>query len=377
MLKRCMERRFALGLMGRVAAVAVGSGMMLGACIAMVSASPFHGLPLGHNNFVATIYGGVEQADIDLHDAARAKDIPLRVYYPETGTACPVIVFSHGAGGSRSVAPDLLGFWAAAGYVVVAPTHEDSAELQHRRGEAVAMDGILRSMASPETQLRRVQDDRFIVDSLNELELLVPELAGRIDYARVGIGGHSAGAMTTMLLAGARPQASSGPRSALADVELRDERFTCALVLSGRGVGGSLTEESFGSILVPLMVMTGSLDWSEKTRQTAESRQDPYRYSPAGGKYLVFIEGAAHTSFTGRAISREEGINARWVERYLGGPEFTEIEQHDQQAIFSWVQQASLAFWDAHLKGDAVALEYLQGQGIAELGAGVITYERK
>src|SRR5271168_4571650 len=41
-----------------------------------------------------------EVSDIMLHDARRNKDLHLRAFYPEAPGHYPVIVFSHGAGGS-------------------------------------------------------------------------------------------------------------------------------------------------------------------------------------------------------------------------------------------------------------------------------------
>jgi predicted dienelactone hydrolase len=39
--------------------------------------------------------------DFTIRDEARRRDIPVRVYLPAGKTAAPVVVFSHGLGGSR------------------------------------------------------------------------------------------------------------------------------------------------------------------------------------------------------------------------------------------------------------------------------------
>ena len=44
-----------------------------------------------------------------LHDAARNKDVPLKIYYPEGAGPFPVIVFSHGLYGSKDA------YWASTG----------------------------------------------------------------------------------------------------------------------------------------------------------------------------------------------------------------------------------------------------------------------
>ena len=54
-----------------------------------------------------------------LHDDARARDIPLRLYLPpESADPAPLVLFSHGFGES-AISYEYLGrYWAARGYVV-------------------------------------------------------------------------------------------------------------------------------------------------------------------------------------------------------------------------------------------------------------------
>jgi predicted dienelactone hydrolase len=49
----------------------------------------------------------------------------------------PVIVFSHGAGGSGQNYFPLTHYWATHGYVIIQPTHNDSIALRRERGDAV------------------------------------------------------------------------------------------------------------------------------------------------------------------------------------------------------------------------------------------------
>ena len=39
--------------------------------------------------------------DLTMRDAARQRDIPIRVFLPASTAAAPVVLFSHGLGGSR------------------------------------------------------------------------------------------------------------------------------------------------------------------------------------------------------------------------------------------------------------------------------------
>lgn len=82
------------------------------------------------------------------------------------------------------------------------------------------------------------------------------------------------------------------------------------------------------NLKLPMMTMTRSLD-KGAGGQGPEWKQELFKFCPAGGKYLVFIEGANHVSFGGNG-SRDAGITDA-------------------------VKRSTLAFWDAYLKDDDAA----------------------
>src|SRR5436305_11540107 len=60
-------------------------------------------------------------------DTARKRPVPVKIYSPEKGPGpFPVIVFSHGLGGSRETYEYLGRHWASHGYVVAHVQHEGS-----------------------------------------------------------------------------------------------------------------------------------------------------------------------------------------------------------------------------------------------------------
>ena len=59
----------------------------------------------------------------------RGDDLTVRVSAPVSGSGLPVVVFSHGFGGSLDKYAPLADFWAANGFVVLQPTHLDSRTL--------------------------------------------------------------------------------------------------------------------------------------------------------------------------------------------------------------------------------------------------------
>ena len=52
-------------------------------------------------------------------DTNREREIPVRLYLPAATNAAPVVLFSHGMGGSRAGSAYLGRQWAARGYVAV------------------------------------------------------------------------------------------------------------------------------------------------------------------------------------------------------------------------------------------------------------------
>jgi predicted dienelactone hydrolase len=268
--------------------------------------------------------------NITLHDAKRRKELPVAVCYPKEAGRYPVIVFSHGAGGSGPRVLALPKFWASHGYVVLVPTHADSLSLQRRQPAADAKDrlqGIVRrAVTDSALWLERAGDVSFLLDSFADLEAKALGLNGKLDPARVGVGGHSLGAFTAQVIGGATIDVGGEKGKSLAD-----PRVKAVVMLSGQGAGQmGLTDKSWEKLTLPMLTATGSKDRGAGG-QGPEWRKEPFEKSPAGDKYHLFIEGASHFSFTGPA----------------GG------------AIFGAVEQATLHFWDAYLKGDAQAKAWL------------------
>jgi predicted dienelactone hydrolase len=83
-------------------------------------------------------------------------------------------------------------YFAAKGFVVIQPTHQNS--------RALALPSSL-----PEAPLfwsSRATDVKFILDHLDEIISTVPGLTGRVDKANAAVIGHSMGGHTVAMLAG-------------------------------------------------------------------------------------------------------------------------------------------------------------------------------
>src|SRR5215831_5240706 len=308
--------------------------------------------------------------DATIHDTRRNKDLPIRVIAPKSGGPFPIIVFSHGAGGSGKNYFALTGFWASHGYVVIQPTHNDSLALRREKGDdgpANARELIEEYRFNYDDWINRVRDVTFVIDSLTELQRRFPELKSKLDRDRIGVGGHSYGAFTTQMIGGVTVDIPGQPK----DQSFSDARPRALLLLSPQGKNqNGLTESSWKTFTRPMMLMSGTND-SGVMGQLANWRKDPFTYAPPSDKYLVWIEGAFHMSFTGALA---ESQTAQGPRRGL----ISQLAQGtDQKAVFDYVKVASVAFWDAYLKDDAKAKAYLKSDTLVRYSNKAVSVDRK
>jgi predicted dienelactone hydrolase len=270
-------------------------------------------------------------------DPGRNRLVPVKVYSPVTGKGpFPVIVFSHGLGGSREGYKYLGSHWASHGYVSVHINHlgSDTAVLT-KSGRP--MRELRRAATDPGIALERPLDVRFVLDQLEKMNQGGSPLAHRLDLQRVGMAGHSFGAWTTLVVAG---QNLGRER---AEASLADPRVKAAIAMSAPVPRKRENfDRAYGGIHIPILHMTGTRDDSPLGETKAAERRVPYDHIHGADQYLVTFQGGDHMIFSGRLTgSREKD------------PLFQDL-----------IRQGTVAFWDAYLKGDAEAKAWLaQGYG--------------
>lgn len=285
-----------------------------------------------------------QSTNITLRDEARAKDLPVRVTLPEGEGPFPVVLFSHGLLGSRDNYRPLASHWASHGYAVIQPTHEDSlketrsASLDERTGE-------WRSRAG---------DMLFLLDQFAEIASKVKVDAKAFDARRICVAGHSFGAHTSILLAGANIRTGLARRE-----KLTDPRISCAIWLSPQGTGFLLDAEAFGAVTMPLLALTGSEDTSpvQPTLKASDRRRGFDLVAGDGNTWLVWVEGLYHGM--GGIAAGGDGRDARY--QGSGGP---------NEAHVRIVKAATTAFLDGHLRDSADARAWLTGPGLAAMSDG-------
>ncbi len=274
--------------------------------------------------------------DVSFHDATRNRDIPLRIYLPTNTTPEPVILFSHGLGGSRTGSAFLGEHWAARGYVAVFVQHPGSDDSVWKEARPLERMQAMKQAASLSNFLLRVKDIPAVLDQLAIWNTdRISQLSGRLDLKKVGMSGHSFGAVTT--------EAVSGEASPTGTQQFTDPRIKAAIAFSPSIPKAGSPEKAFGSVKIPWMLMTGTKDVAPIGDTDVAARLKVYPALHGAPKYEVVLDGAEHSVFTDRA---------------LPGDHAPRNPNHHRVIL-----ALSTAFWDACLRGDAGAQAWLNGSG--------------
>ncbi|WP_181808810.1 alpha/beta hydrolase family protein [Streptomyces shenzhenensis] len=235
---------------------------------------------------------------VTLSVPGRPVDLQVRVSAPATGTGLPVVLLSHGHGGSNNLSSlngyaPLANLWAAAGFAVVQPTHLSSRTLSRQLAGAPGAPLFWRS---------RAEDMSHILDRLDEIENTVPQLVGRLDHDRIAVAGHSLGGHTASLLLGAR---ITDPDTGT-EADLSEPRIKAGVLLAAPGRGGDVLNgwmagqvpffhtTDFSTMTTPTLVVAGDKDDSPHfTDIGPDWHADPYHLAPAP-KTLLTLFGAEH-----------------------------------------------------------------------------------
>lgn len=269
-----------------------------------------------------------------------ARSVPYKIYHPEGAdlTNSPIILWSHGFGGNRDGASFLSRYLAGQGYTLVHITHlgTDSSLWEGKPGHP--WDILRNAKITRETTVNRMLDIPFVLDQLPIWAKENPEIGNIMDFSKIGMSGHSFGAMTTQTMAGMKFPTLSDELTLL-----RDERLTCGIAYSPVPID-HLTDaphsEVYGSINIPLFHMTGTQDESPLEGYGYEHRFLVRDHANHPEQYTQVLEGGDHMVYN--------GTRGKLANNPLR-------EQHEEEII-----HASHAFWDAYLKDDESALQWLK-----------------
>ena len=300
--------------------------------------------------FSATGPFAVERSDATWRDGVRERDVPVRIYAPRVidrnaaaNTRFPVSLFSHGLGGSREGGKLWSEHWATHGYVVIAMQHAGSDESLWNGSSHRDRTRAMKSAMTLNNAGLRIGDVRFVIDEVIRRALAGEAAFARADAKRIGMSGHSFGSQTTMAMSGQK----AGNLGGQSGLELR---ITSAIAFSPNARNKRNLARQYGDIRIPVFSITGTADGSilgDGTRY--QDRLLPFENMALGGKYLVVFDAGDHMVCGGHEFGPQRAETAR--DREIQGA----------------VKAGSLAFWDATLKDDAVARQWLTDGGFQSM----------
>jgi predicted dienelactone hydrolase len=229
-------------------------------------------------------------------DPARNRDLPLLLRLPDGGGPAPVVLVSHGLGGSREGLGYLGRALAQAGFAVLHLQHPGTDDSLWRNGGDTRL-ALAAAVTDAGRALDRILDVVFVLDALPRR----PDLAGRLDLSRIAIAGHSYGAWLVQTMLGQR--VPGGDRG----LTLPDPRLGAGIALSPIPPQGLPARVALDRVRAPILHVTGTEDRDFMGGNSPASRRLPYDTIAAPGQVLAVFAGAAHGSF-----ADEPGTGARW-----------------------------------------------------------------
>ena len=271
--------------------------------------------------------------DLDWFDRARQRAVPVRLYLPpghdERG-ALPLVVFSHGIGGSRRGYSYLGRYFASQGYASLHLQHVGS-DRSLWAGSMFGLVGRLQSAAQVDEAIARVGDLKFALD-----QVLGDGAPGvKIDAARIVAAGHSYGANTMLLAVGARVERNGRV------IELADARLKAAIILSAPPFyGESDPAKILSAIRVPTLHITATEDVIRIPGyySGAEDRVAVYEAISGARKLLAVFEGGSHSMFTDRGGSGGAALNpqVKNATRELSLAFMKSVFEREEAALTLW-----------------------------------------
>lgn len=278
-------------------------------------------------------------------DAARQRELPVRIRWPTTDQPVPaggrpVVLFSHGLGGTVAGGQAWGEAWCAAGFVVVHLQHPGSdLPALRRQARGFGDQAGLRQAASPQQLVARLEDVVFVLDELTRRHAAGDSRWSLARPTGVGMSGHSFGAHTTLGMAGQRYPGHPG---------IREPRLAAFVAFSPTLPARGDAAQAFERLTRPLLCVTGTRDDDVAgVGATPERRIGVFAALPAGRKAHLVLEDADHMTFAGQTGAAVEIVPRHPSSRAL------------QTRHHALVSAVTTDWWRAHLMGDASALQSL------------------
>lgn len=280
----------------------------------------------------------------DWHDTARDRDVPVKIYLPTGDGPFPIVIHSHGLGGTREASSIILTPLAQAGFVVVTLQHPGS-DISIRTPTALAEMAAGKVPVSGTAAVQRYGDAQFAMRELARRNSADGPLKGKLNLKKVGMSGHSFGALGTLVALGeAVPAAPPGA--------FRVPGLVAGIVYSPNKPRREPAQTAFKTIAVPMLHFTGTED---RTPMDAEAtpweRTIPFQNITGVDQFLLVVNGGDHQLFSGRRTAEGRA-------------------KPGDAAPLQVITAETIRFWRAYLKDDKQAAAELCELPARDAGVG-------
>ena len=231
-----------------------------------------------------------------------SKSVLAMVYKPTESKECKgLAIISHGAGGSEKGYNYLGAAMSNFGYLALVVGHTESGPqaVQQKASGTTLSDGLAKLITDPKAYQARFLD----------IAVAKEWAQGQCNSQISVLIGHSMGAATVMMKAGARNKLN------IAEVP----EFTAYIAISPQGPGLIFPENAWSDINPPVLMLTGTQD-KELGGLSWETRTEPFNNMKSGCKWLGVIGGATHMNFAGRGVSKKtETLTSQVIREFLTG----------------------------------------------------------
>jgi predicted dienelactone hydrolase len=226
---------------------------------------------------------------------------PVQAYRPKITFCSGIAIVSPGAGGSEQGYRYLGEALSSLGYLTVVTGHQESGMRVLR--EQTFRNGLRRGLAE------LITDPDAYRGRFMDIGAATGWAQDQCGSSKSVLIGHSMGAATAMIAAGARNHLGANGTNS----------FSAYIALSPQGAGLIFPENAWADITVPMLMLTGTRD-TELGGGSWETRTEAFKNMPAGCKWLGVIEGATHMNFAGIGRSRSvEAVTAQTIGAFLVG----------------------------------------------------------
>ncbi len=237
----------------------------------------------------------VDVLDWNWIDVSRQRPVPARMYLPAGLTEAepaPLVLFSHGIGGSRFGYAHVGRHLASAGFASLHLQHAGSDRALWLSGPPWAVVDRLHQAAQEREAMARVYDLRFALD-----QVFSQRIGTLLDSHRVAAAGHSYGANTVLLAAGAHV-VREGRALALAEPRIR----AVVAISTPAFYGEPSLENLLGPIRVPSLHISSTDDVIRIPGYVSgpEDRVAAFEAIGSAQKVLALFNGGSHRVFTDR-----------------------------------------------------------------------------